>query len=343
MTTEPTAHDQLFKDILRAFFREFMELFFPNAAAQLDFSTVVFLDKEVFTDLPTGRQRTLDLVAQVRTREGEGELILIHVEVESRKKGRPFRQRMLRYYMMLHLRYNLPVLPVVIYLSRGAGGLGTEVHEQTLFGKPVVRFEYGRVGVSDLPAEAYLLSNNPLAYGLAALMQPGERRPAELKVACLLRIARAVMDEARKALLVNCVETYLRLDEKEQALYEELVAQPEQKEVKEMLTVYEERGIAIGEQRGIAIGEQRGIAIGEQRGIAIGEQRGIAIGTVRGKRDATLRVLRKKFGTLPKAVEARIQAMETEAELDALLDAVLTAQSLDDLGFKKRKRTARRG
>jgi hypothetical protein len=143
----------------------------------------------------------------------------------------------------------------------------------------------------------------------------------------LLRIARAVMDEARKALLVNCVETYLRLDEKEQALYEELVAQPEQKEVKEMLTVYEERGIAIGEQRGIAIGEQRGIAIG----------------TVRGKRDATLRVLRKKFGTLPKAVEARIQAMETEAELDALLDAVLTAQSLDDLGFKKRKRTARRG
>jgi hypothetical protein len=219
------------------------------------------------------------------------------------------------------------VLPVVIYLSRGAGGLGTEVHEQTLFGKPVVRFEYGRVGVSDLPAEAYLLSNNPLAYGLAALMRLGERRPAELKVACLLRIARAVMDEARKALLVNCVETYLRLDEKEQALYEELVAQPEQKEVKEMLTVYEERGIAIGEQRGIAIGEQRGIAIG----------------TVRGKRDATLRVLRKKFGTLPKAVEARIQAMETEAELDALLDAVLTAQSLDDLGFKKRKRTARRG
>jgi hypothetical protein len=97
MKKEPTSHDQLFKDLLRAFFREFIELFLPDAAAQLDFSTVVFLDKEVFTDLPTGRQRTLDLVAQVQTLDGKRELVLIHVEVESRKKGKSFRQRMLRY------------------------------------------------------------------------------------------------------------------------------------------------------------------------------------------------------------------------------------------------------
>jgi hypothetical protein len=327
MKKEPTSHDQLFKDLLRAFFREFMELFFP-AAARLDFSTVVFLDKEVFTDLPTGRQRTLDLVAQVQTLDGKRELVLIPVEVESQKKRAAFRQRMLRYYMMLHLRYNLPVLPVVVYLSRGAGGLGTEVYEQTLFGKRVLTFEYHRVGVSDLPAEAYLPSNNPLAYALAALMEKGARRPAELKVECLLRIARALIDEARKALLTNCVETYLHLDESEQKLYEQLV--PAHQEVQKMLTVYEERGIAIGEERGIAIGEERGIAIGEERGI------------IRGKRDATLRLLRKKFGKLQKAIEAQVQGIETEAELDALLDAVLTAQSLDDLGFKKKKKTASR-
>jgi hypothetical protein len=119
------------------------------------------------------------------------------------------------------------------------------------------------------------------------------------------RIARALIDEARKALLVNCVETYLKLDESEQKLYERLVEQVEQKEVREMLTVYEQRD------------------------------------EIRGKRDATLRLLRKKFGDLPESVEARIQAMETEAELDALFDAALDAQSLDDLGFKKSKRTAR--
>ncbi len=58
------AQDQLFKDLLRTFFREFLELFFPDVAARLDFSRVRFLDKEAFTDLPDGSRREADLVAQ---------------------------------------------------------------------------------------------------------------------------------------------------------------------------------------------------------------------------------------------------------------------------------------
>jgi len=71
------AHDQLFKDLLQAFFREFMELFFPDAAARLDFSSVVFLDKEVFTDVPEGAVREADVVARVQTITGETEVILV--------------------------------------------------------------------------------------------------------------------------------------------------------------------------------------------------------------------------------------------------------------------------
>lgn len=303
----------MFKDLLRAFFREFLELFFSDVAVRLDFSTVTFLDKEVFTDLPGGRQRTLDLVAQVQTLDGKRELVLIHVEVESQPKRRTFGRRMLDYYMMLHLRHRLPVFPIVVYLARGAGGLGVEVHEESVFDKRVLMFAYHRVGIPDLSAKEYLPSNNPLAFGLAALMRAGEQHPAALKVKCLLGIARALVDEARKALLLNCVETYLRLDEQEEKLYEELVKQPEQEEVREMLAVYEERGIAIGEQRGI----------------------------VRGKRDAVLRLLRSRFGKLPKAIEARVEKMETEAELDALFDAALSAQSLNDLGLKKPRKRKR--
>jgi hypothetical protein len=56
------AHDQLFKELLRAFFQEFLELFFPEVAARLDFARVTFLDKEVFADVPEGSRRGLDLV-----------------------------------------------------------------------------------------------------------------------------------------------------------------------------------------------------------------------------------------------------------------------------------------
>src|SRR4051794_13263012 len=109
------SHDQLFKELLQAFFQEFMELFYPDIAARLDFTRVRFLDKETFTDLPQGDQREADLVAQVYTLDGQPEIILAHIEVEVRRRS-SFAQRMHEYYMMLKLRHRLPILPIVIYL-----------------------------------------------------------------------------------------------------------------------------------------------------------------------------------------------------------------------------------
>lgn len=59
------SHDQTFKELLRAFFEEFLTLFYPEVAKQLDFSRVRFLDKETFTDVPEGKQRESDLVAEI--------------------------------------------------------------------------------------------------------------------------------------------------------------------------------------------------------------------------------------------------------------------------------------
>src|SRR5437867_939293 len=84
---EQVAHDQLFKDLLRAFFQEFMELFFPDIAPRLDFTRVVPRDKELFTDVPRGEQREADLVTEVQTRQGRPEAVLIHVEVEAGRRG----------------------------------------------------------------------------------------------------------------------------------------------------------------------------------------------------------------------------------------------------------------
>jgi hypothetical protein len=60
------AYDALFKELLRSFFREFMERFFPEEAARLDFSQVTFLEQEMATDLGSGHQRTLDLIARAK-------------------------------------------------------------------------------------------------------------------------------------------------------------------------------------------------------------------------------------------------------------------------------------
>ena len=79
-----------------------------------------------------GEQREADLAAQVYTLDGDPEIILAHIEVEGRRR-KTFPARMFEYYMLFRLRYHLPVYPIVIYLSRGAGGLTVEHHEERLF------------------------------------------------------------------------------------------------------------------------------------------------------------------------------------------------------------------
>ena len=44
-------HDHIFKQLVEAFFREFMELFCPIEAAQIDFRHVEFLREELFTEV----------------------------------------------------------------------------------------------------------------------------------------------------------------------------------------------------------------------------------------------------------------------------------------------------
>lgn len=63
--------------------------------------------------------------------------------------------------------------------------------------------------------------------------------------------------------------------------------------------------------------------------LTIYEERGI----IKGKRGALLRQLRFKFGDLPEATVAGLQGIGTEAELDALLERVLGAKTLHDMGL----------
>ena len=74
-------HDQLFKAVLQNCFDDFLKLFYPDVAERLDFATLRFLEKELFTDFPEGSRREADIVAEVKTHDGDPEIILVHVEL----------------------------------------------------------------------------------------------------------------------------------------------------------------------------------------------------------------------------------------------------------------------
>ena len=302
-------YDQLFKELLRAFFHEFMELFFPDVAVRLDFGRVRFLDKEVFTDLPEGRQREADNIIEVYTLKGEPEILLIHIETEAERRNE-FPYRMFEYYMLLRLRFRLPVFPVAIYLSPGAGGLTKEMYTEGPFAQEVIRYSYAVVGMPDLSADDYQTSDNPLAASLSAFMRVSRLGRAVQKLLSLRQVAVSDLDEARKTLLTYVIQTYLPLSEAEDNEFRTLLAQPESQEVRTMVNIYSGRIFDEGVERGI-------------------EQ-----GILQGQRNTLFKLLHSKFGTLPESVAAKIEAIESEAELDILLERILTANSLEEMGIR---------
>jgi hypothetical protein len=188
--------DQLFKTVLEGLLQSFLELFLPEVAPRFDFETLRFLDKEVFANVPEGKVREADVVARLETREGEPEIVLVHVEVQSRPEA-DFARRMFEYYAVLRIHHRLPVLPIVLYLRGGPDAAFAE-YSESLFGQEQLRFSYRCVALARLFAEEYV-GASPLGAALAALMR---RRPTsdrlELRIQMMRRVLESELDDVRR-------------------------------------------------------------------------------------------------------------------------------------------------
>src|SRR5262245_59302585 len=112
-------HDQLWKDLIRAFPGDFLRLVDGDFAAQLDVSPLAFAPADEVLDRPTGAERRMDLVGLAEFVRG-GKLLL-HVEVELRFRS-AVPVRLWTYNRLLGLRRRLPVHSYVLYLRGGPAG-----------------------------------------------------------------------------------------------------------------------------------------------------------------------------------------------------------------------------
>ncbi len=311
-------HDQIWKEILWNFFAEFMELFFPEVAKRLDFSRIRLLDVSLFTDLPEGARREPDLLVEAHTRDGEVEIILVHIEIQV-KHDRKVPYRMWEYYNLLRLRRKHRVFPLVVYLEASVGGLAEERYVESLLGRSILSFSYAVVALPDLSADEYMERENVLAPALSALMQGEQTGRVLRKLRAYQRMARSHLDEAKRSLLMYVIDRYAKLNRDEEAEMNRLMEGSEMQEVKEIITSYEERGV------------KKGIKQGIEQGI----EQGIVRGIVRGKREALLIQMRYRFGELPESVIARIERIKSSKELDELVHKVLDARSLEEMGLLK--------
>ncbi len=276
-------HDRIFKELLTTFFVEFVELFLPDMYAYLDPASLEFLDKEVFTDVTAGEKHEVDLVVKARFR-GEEAFFLVHVENQASAQSE-FPKRMFTYFARLHEKYALPVYPVVLFSYETPQRAEPRQYRVEFPGKTVLHFEYTVIQLNRLSWRKFASQPNPVASALMARMKIAPRDRPKARIECLRLLGTLKLDPARSKLIGGFIETYLQLSAAEMRLYEREFAKltsNEKESTMEMITSWEKTGME----------------------------------------RVVLRLLHRRFGQLPEALEKRIDGLSAE-ELENLTDTFL--------------------
>ena len=291
-------HDRLFKELLTEFFGDFVDLFLPELAGYLDKASLVFLDKEIFTDVTSGATHEADLVVRARFCSQDS-FFLVHLEHQAQAQL-DFGRRMFRYFARLHDKHAMPVYPIVVFSH--ASNLPEPDHYEVAFPDlAVLQFRYRVIQLALMNWRDYLRRANPVASALMAKMGMAIEERPRVKLECLRLLATLRLNPARMRLISGFVDTRLRLNAQEMLIFREQTDTLEEKEkdkVMELTTSWKEEGI------------REGIREGSQQ--------------------VVFRQLRRRWGELPPRMVARLQALPVQ-EIEDLAEALWDFTSLADV------------
>jgi predicted transposase YdaD len=287
--------------------------------AYLDESSLVFLDKEFFTDPGTGKKREADIVVRAKWR-GEDSFFIINIEGQGRDiKG--FQERFFWYSIYLYQKYHVPVYPIVVFYDKYPATEQPEVYRVGFPDLPVFEFHYRVIQLHKLDWREYVQQPNPVAAALVARMKMAREDRPWAKLESLQTLVTLGLDTELEHLISSFIDTYLELDEQEEEIFQQALGQIEpekQEEVMELTTSWMRKGIELGRHEGIATGRHEGIAVGRHEG-----RREEALSFV-------LRLLKRRLGTLTASELGQIEQLPL-AQLEELGEALLDFTNAGDL------------
>lgn len=266
-----TDHDRLHKELLLTFIEEFILLFLPTVAEYTDFSTKEILDKEVFTDVTAGEKHEADIIVKFRiNNEGikkfkkkgskksqlEKDLyFLIHIENQASSQT-DFGKRMFIYFSRLYEKYGLNIYPIVLFSYSTPKRAAPNQHSVVFPDLEVLKFNYRAIQLKRLDWHDFLDKPNPVASALMAEMNIDKKDEPEVKARCIAMMLGLKLDDPRTQLLTGFIDSYLKLDEQENQVFnkrlDELMPPQQKEKFMEILTSWEQRGFARGKREGEA-------------------------------------------------------------------------------------------
>ncbi|MEM1177022.1 MAG: hypothetical protein AAGM22_01660 [Acidobacteriota bacterium] len=302
-------HDTLWKGLIQAFFPDFLKAVVPDIAADLRTEAPTFLEQEAFADLPEGKKALVDLLAEVPSRSGRRKVVLVHIEVE-RTFQATMDLRMWRYFAYLSLKYSVSILPIVLFLRGGPGGVHRRRVEHKVGDHTVNQFTYWSLGLSQARVHD-LLEHGPLGVALAACVRRDLPKD-EQKLLCMSTLAASTVDPARQHLLLAAIQTYLKLNESERMKYADRMEEDTHSE-------------KIGMMELTWAGE-----LEQEYRLKYTE-----VGRQTGRRDANrrflLKILASRFGEKAQPVADRIRRLDDADVLEELVDMALEATDVAEV------------
>ncbi|NJR50658.1 MAG: cytosolic protein [Leptolyngbyaceae cyanobacterium CSU_1_3] len=178
MTEPRDEYDSPWKDILEAYFQDFIRFFFLQVHDDIDWSRGYdFLDQElqqVVRDAELGK-RLADKLVKVWKLTGEETWVLVHIEIQSQEEGN-FSDRMFVYYYRLRDKYQQKIASLAI-LGDERDSWRPQPFSEELWGCRA-SFEFPIVKLLDYAPrwDELEVSRNPFAIAIMAHLKTKETR-----------------------------------------------------------------------------------------------------------------------------------------------------------------------
>ena len=242
----------------------------------------------VFTDIldgdsfacTFGDRKAIDILVQVPVKASEIDAknpihtILVHVENQSTSRSN-FAQRVFFYFAELHREYRLPIYPIALFSFDEPQRSESSQYRVSLPELDVLTFNFQSIQLNRLNWRDFLQYHNPVAAALMAKMSIKEEDRPKVKVECLRLLANLQLDPARNFLISGFVDTYLRLNQKEEQVFRTEIAKigtvTEQEQIMELTTSWMERGL----EQGLTQGLEQGLTQGLEQGLTQGLEQGL--------------------------------------------------------------------
>lgn len=161
--------DSPWKTMLRCYFQEAVEFFFPEIAGSIDWSsTPVFLDKEferLSPDASIGK-RYADQLVRVKLRGGQSLMLLIHLEIQASQE-KNFAERMLIYAMRIFDRYHQLPCSLAILCDSSSTWRPKDYHLATPGSR--LSFEFTAVKLLDYQQQWAALVSDPNPFAVVVM------------------------------------------------------------------------------------------------------------------------------------------------------------------------------